>query len=173
MTFPDGPYVYVLVDEFGAPFYVGKGRRRRALSHLRDATRGAKGARFDAIRDLLARGCEYRFEIVSTHETDDEAARSERELIEALPGLTNMTGGGEIGNVLPPKEILSKRARALLSRVVSDGLGESPLADAVRKEAECASPNVAEWSPETGVVLGWHTDRSPGLPETLRGFHGA
>lgn len=50
-------YVYELVDpRDGKPFYVGKGTKDRARTHLRHAAKGCEGSRFDRIREIEASG---------------------------------------------------------------------------------------------------------------------
>lgn len=171
MKFPTDPYVYVLLNEAGLPFYVGKGRGRRAINHLAQAKRGDKGPRFDVIRAMLDAGHEYRFKIVSTHDTDIEAAQAEKALIASMPGLTNQTAGGEIGGTRQnPRDILSARSAAILQRLVDAGRGDHPLADILRSEVANPSYNMATWDPVKGLKFGWHCDQAPRIPERLTAY---
>jgi hypothetical protein len=169
MKMPETPYVYALVDECNCVFYVGKGRGRRVVSHLRDALRGKPGDRLEKIRGMVAAGHPYRFIIVSTHETDAEAAEAEVMLIEAYGRhrLVNKTDGGEIGAVVSPRDRLAARARAIWEKVCAAGHGDHPLAQIIKRESETPSYNMARWSPEKGVEFGWHADPPGRLPERL------
>ena len=174
LTPPVSPYVYLLLDEHGTPFYVGKGRGRRVMTHLYEAKRGKNGSRFDRIRSMLASGHEYSFEIVSEHATDEEAGRAERDLIARLGNLTNLTKGGELGAApIDPKTVLAKRAGILWAKALAAGHGDHPAAQLMLRESQNPSPNVAQWCPQNGVTFGWHCDKPVPLPERLTNYHAA
>ncbi|GEM_PF-3992857 len=96
-------YVYLLLDDSGTPFYVGKGTRDRICSHETEA-RDTKlsTAKHDEIRRLWASTLEVRYHLVSFHATDQQAHAEERHLIKQYGRrnrgtgiLTNLTDGGE------------------------------------------------------------------------------
>lgn len=169
MKMPANPYVYLLVDDKNQVFYVGKGRCRRAVTHLTSAMRGDKGPRMDRIRDMIDRGQPYRYIIVSEYETDDEACRAETALIQVYGSkLVNLTKGGEIGGLRAPRDRIAHQARKLWKRANKAGHGDHPLAQLALNESISPSYNMISWSPETGVVFGWHFDPSPGLPPSIK-----
>jgi hypothetical protein len=84
-----GYYVYLYVDPRGGPpFYVGKGRGGRALSHLSDQAESKKRARLEELRAI---GLEPQIEILA-HGLRDEATafRIESAVIDLL-GLDTLT----------------------------------------------------------------------------------
>ena len=96
---PSGYYTYFLInDQTGFIFYVGKGKHKRMCQHLAIWKRGAepnplKAAYFD---NLLARGGAVQHLVFSEHGTDEASAfRVERLLIDAFSkvGLTNLVPG--------------------------------------------------------------------------------
>ncbi len=86
-------YVYLYIDpRSGEVFYVGKGNRNRAFSHLREESEKAKVER---IKDIKADGQEPRIDIL-VHGLDDETAkRVEASVIDLLgvEKLTNLVRG--------------------------------------------------------------------------------
>jgi hypothetical protein len=173
MKFPEKPYVYLLFDENDAVYYVGKGRGRRAISHLSLARRKKDGERYEKIRQMLAGGHPYRFIIASTHETDKEAGAAESALIQyyGRDRLVNKTNGGEIGPVLRPVQRLAVYAQKIWDRVNEAGNGDHPLARIIKKESESPSFNMVSWSKEGGAVFGWHCDPSPGMPKIIEDYY--
>lgn len=103
---PAGPYVYALVDpRDGAQFYIGKGRRRRMFAHTTQARAGHCGRKCDRIREILSVGLIPECVVLHECDSDSEAYRIERELIDAGVGLTNISsggGGGCAGDVKSP-----------------------------------------------------------------------
>jgi len=89
-----GYYVYVLVDPATREvFYVGKGKARRALSHLQDEGKSKKAERIRAIKH---RDAEPLIEILAHGLNSEEAAyRIEAAVIDllGLPVLTNLVRG--------------------------------------------------------------------------------
>ena len=100
------PYVYALSDPFsGDVFYVGKGRNRRLLAHEKEA-RGLSGSpKCRRIREIWNAGGHVQYQILSIHETDDEAYTTEAAEIRARGGLTN----GMLGR-LDPLEVITNLA---------------------------------------------------------------
>jgi len=92
-------YVYLYVDpRDGQPFYVGKGRGNRALSHLHDTTDTAKAKRIVELKKLAQ---DPIIEILKHGMTEKEAFLVEAAAIDLL-GLDELTnrvkGHGAVGN---------------------------------------------------------------------------
>jgi len=99
-------YVYTLAYPDGRVFYIGKGLYRIDGNHIRydrinrqeiDARRG-KGRnpyKIHVIRKIWREGGELVKTRLAFFETHEEAALYESSLIFLMPGLTNMTAGGE------------------------------------------------------------------------------
>ena len=91
-----GYYVYVLVEfDFldGRVFYVGKGKGKRALSHLQDTGRSRKTA---ILKQIQRAGKAEQVEVIAHGlKTADTALRIEAAVIDALglPALTNEVRG--------------------------------------------------------------------------------
>ena len=96
-------YVYLLIDDAGLPFYVGKGTSERCFAHEGEALYEENDTeKHRIIRRLRAAGVGVRYEIASFHQSDDAAHDEERRLIELYGRrdlgtgiLTNLTEGGE------------------------------------------------------------------------------
>ena len=105
---PIGFYVYRLIDpRVGQPFYVGKGKGRRAWQHERDVAQGRvcnerKSAR---IREILGCGLRVTVEIVECYDLEEDAYEHEVELIASTAGLLNVLPGGGTPVVLSAAEI--------------------------------------------------------------------
>jgi len=87
-------YVYLLIDpRDGKPFYVGKGKGRRAKIHLQDwqAGRICNVAKHERISEIAAAGYKPVVEIVASRMSEKEALRLEQEKIRSVGGcnLTN------------------------------------------------------------------------------------
>lgn len=84
-----GFYVYLYIDpRTERPFYVGKGKANRVLSHLSDPIASEKTA---MIQELLSAGLEPRLEVLAHGLADEESAfRVEAAAIDLL-GLGNLT----------------------------------------------------------------------------------
>jgi uncharacterized protein len=92
-----GPfYVYVLVDPITDEiFYVGKGSRQRAESHLKPRNKSESSTpKMKRIRAIRSLGEEPRIDIVQRNLPDGlSALQFERALIDCLPNLTNLKRG--------------------------------------------------------------------------------
>ena len=125
-------YVYHYCDpESGTPFYVGKGKGRRAYVHL-TACKRPKHCCYDAffykkLRKMLSKGIEPTIEIIQRFSKSEEALKFEVSDIKrigrrnlGLGPLTNLTDGGEgsLGYVIS-NETKQKISNALLGRVIS------------------------------------------------------
>lgn len=123
-------YVYVLLDptdgQPGVPFYVGKGRGGRAVSHLNvgdlraavelgdDDTR-TRSATQRRIAQIRRSGREPGIDIVRHRLTEEEAFKVEAALIATLPGLTNAVGGHDRGEGRAPlAEVIARYGAPLL-----------------------------------------------------------
>jgi len=84
-----GYYVYLYIDpRNGRPFYVGKGRGGRALTHISDKVESKKKK---VISELMRRGREPRIDILAHSLRDEETAfRIEAAVIDLL-GLDKLT----------------------------------------------------------------------------------
>lgn len=107
-----GYYVYLYIDprpgKSGRPFYVGKGRGRRALAHLMDKSESDKTR---VLKELSEAGLKPRIEILARSLPDGETAlRIEAAVIDllGLDNLTNLVRGSdsiELGRV-PLEELI-------------------------------------------------------------------
>lgn len=100
-------YVYIYIDpRDNTPFYVGKGKGRRSLYHVRISKsklqhRESNRLKVNKIRKILSLGLEPIVEIIPM-ETEELALQKEIDLIEkygridnSTGSLTNLTNGGE------------------------------------------------------------------------------
>jgi len=119
-SFPDDvsrrlkTYVYRLIDpRNGETFYVGKGKGNRVFAHIR-AEPNLEGDEFDnkikRIREIRLASMEVAH-VIHRHGMDDRTALEvEAALIDAYPGLTNVSGGvgaNDFG-AMHPKEIIQR-----------------------------------------------------------------
>lgn len=92
-------YIYVLFRENGAPFYIGKGRKKRWFVHEQEVRRG-RSYKDNIICDMMDRGVEVPKVKLAQWLTSSQAAAYEIAWIAALgrhPNgpLTNRTAGGD------------------------------------------------------------------------------
>jgi len=82
-------YVYLYIDPRNDQiFYVGKGRRNRAFSHLRERSKSEKNIR---IRDIQSDGLQPKIEILVHGLEDESTARKIEASIIDLLGIENLT----------------------------------------------------------------------------------
>jgi hypothetical protein len=89
------PYVYELCFPSGKPFYVGKGRYKRASIHIQEALQGKtmiRSEKYEVIRSILKRKQEVIIRIDSVHETDAQALNREQLLIFEYGRRENQSG---------------------------------------------------------------------------------
>ncbi len=90
-------YVYRLIDpRNGETFYVGKGKGNRVFAHARaelQADDGLLGNKLKRIRDIRLAGFEVAHVIHRHGMNEQTACEVEAALIDAYPGLTNVSGG--------------------------------------------------------------------------------
>jgi hypothetical protein len=88
-------YVYRLIDpRNGETFYVGKGKRDRVFQHVRGAIESDDPSdKLNRIREIIAAGFSVNH-VIHRHGLDDATAfEVEAALIDAYPGLTNVSSG--------------------------------------------------------------------------------
>lgn len=141
-----GYYVYLYVDPRTArPFYVGKGKGQRVLSHLTDPVESTKT---DTIRELLALGTPPRLEILAHGIEDEETAfRVEAAVIDllGLGALTNKVSGWkslELGRMsleelmgyyaAPPVSVTVPALLIRINRLYRHGMSAHELYEATR-----------------------------------------
>lgn len=94
-------YVYKLIDpRTNTPYYVGKGKNKRAYFHLNEAlSTSKKSAKLNTIRDIIASGHNYTIEVVSDGMSEVDACEMEISLIVSL-GRRNYDSNGVLTNIL-------------------------------------------------------------------------
>lgn len=88
-------YVYRLIDpRNGETFYVGKGNDNRVFAHIREDVDGNDpSSKLQRIRDIHLAGFEVAH-VIHRHGMDERTALEvEAALLDAYPGLTNVSGG--------------------------------------------------------------------------------
>lgn len=184
-------YVYRLIDpRNGETFYVGRGVGNRLYSHIRDEL----GSDFDDVSNKLRRIREIRLagfdvaHVVHRHGMEPSVAKEvEAALIDAYPGLTNITSGeasGERG-VMHADEIVREylaepaifEHKALLISV-NRSASELPLYEATRFAWKLSKKRAKEaevvLASEKGIIRGAYipdkwleatADNFPGRPD--------
>lgn len=113
-------YVYQLIDpRNGKIFYVGKGSGDRLNDHERDVLRGkvTNKEKTNRMKQIHAEGFRVISHIVSVHSDEHDALDAEAELIEQLPGLTNICAKGSpsVSNIEFIKKTIEKiRSNAMI-----------------------------------------------------------
>lgn len=75
-------YVYVLKNDAGDVFYVGRGTGGRMMQHI---ARSHSGAVNNVLSEAVAGDAKILAEVVSWHSSSKDAARAEAELIQSFP----------------------------------------------------------------------------------------
>ena len=115
-------YTYFLIDPRDASiFYVGKGIRNRAKTHVVEATAGrvVNIEKHEKILEIVDQGEKIVELIATTHKQEKVAFRFEKFLIHGLKefGLTNVAAGGG-GRRRDANEIAKDHAARILDRLV-------------------------------------------------------
>jgi len=121
-------YVYALYDpRIDEPFYVGKGKGRRAYQHEKEVRRGkvVNQAKHDRIKEIISLGMSVDVRILAMFDKEDDAYACERKEIERIGKtveLLNMNPGG-FGGPSVPWEISDARrglakAELALSQII-------------------------------------------------------
>lgn len=108
-------YVYELIDpRDGSVFYVGKGKGNRIASHEAMARKGRidNPAKYARIREIWDAGLEVERRYVRRGLTETEAFALERQMIDAVDGLTNIVGGCR-----SKEEVVRDRGKAMLAQL--------------------------------------------------------
>lgn len=103
----------------GKIFYVGKGSGDRLNDHERDVLRGkvTNKEKTNRMKQIHAEGFRVISHIVSVHSDEHDALDAEAELIEQLPGLTNICAKGSpsVSNIEFIKKTIEKiRSNAMI-----------------------------------------------------------
>ena len=113
-------YVYILARPNGKPFYVGKGCKRRVLSHATEARRGCACRKCQVIRAIWKSGKEVNHYIVFTTDNELEALAYEKETI-ALHGRDNLCNQSDGGQGLSnPKEVTRLKKKESARKAYAD-----------------------------------------------------
>lgn len=118
-------YVYTLAypeSMGGSVFYVGKGTGNRINDHEAEAKRGRKTNPYknNIIRKIWSQGEQVVKEKIAFFETHQEACMYEIAMIFFLPGLTNLTYGGDgTMGIVVSDELRRKRSEAAKGRILS------------------------------------------------------
>ena len=188
-----GSYVYVYIDpRNGKPFYVGRGKGNRFLTHLDDRSDTEKVARIDEMR---AEEIEPQIDFLRYGLTDAQAILVEAAAIDliGLPSLTNRVSGGHLGTFgriradellaiigAEPVEVVHKAILITINQSYRSGMTERELYESTRgiwrvgKRREKAEYAMAVYQGvvrEVYRVGQWH--RACTLPYETRDFSGA
>lgn len=126
-------YVYQLVDpRTGKPFYVGKGKDRRAWFHAECVKRGRSTGNIqkdERIAEIHAAGLNVAVKIVERFDGQKAAYAHERKLIASIEGLTNAAPGGGGAAELHPIAIEYRQ----IERGMKGYKGKSPAIEHLRR----------------------------------------
>jgi hypothetical protein len=157
------PQNYVIQKLASTIFYVGKGTGKRINGHEREARGGIRSHKCSVIRKIWRNGFEVEKEILAYFVTNEEALMHEIALIFFLPGLTNVTPGGQGTLGLTPWNkglILTKEQKRNIveaNRKIGDkkrGLPGRPVSEATKLKLSEANRNRPPASQETRLKLG-------------------
>lgn len=154
------PYVYVYTYPDGKVFYVGKGRGTRLLDHETEARTGKTANRYKVgtIRKIWANGEEVGKKILAYFDNDEDALEYEIALIFFLPGLTNLTNGGEEASKVVWTQERREHMRSIFKgKPVSEATRKAQLAAVTgRKQSQAEIENHREKSKGNKSNTGRH-----------------
>ena len=121
MTKPGaGWYVYTLVDpRTSVPFYIGKGKGRRAWQHeaaIRNGRPDGNLAKSNRISEIIEAGLSVQVEIVSHFADEHAAIAAERDLIASTEGIVNIQSGGVAQSKMARLQVYRNQMLTAISR---------------------------------------------------------
>jgi hypothetical protein len=159
-------YVYIMHRPDGRPFYVGKGKRWRIVSHEQDARAGRPGVRPSVIRKIWREKGSVYYRIDSFHVSEADAFTAEMQMIAKIGRrenggpLVNNTDGGEGPSGF--RQVITAEARAKISAALK-GVRKTPEHVAAVGAALRGKKRTAEHSVKMSRIL-----RSPEISAKIR-----